>query len=100
MYNGPPLVGNLGGGPARCGCLACVNFDLTLGKNIPLGSEKRVLNLQMQACNSFNHTEVNAIGTSIQYSPSTGAITSGSSIGIPTGTVPNRQLAISAHLQF
>jgi hypothetical protein len=94
------MLGNLGGGAGVLTLPHVVNFDVTITKSIPLGSEKRILKLQLQAYNVFNHTEVNAVGTAIQFNPSTGAIANGSSIGIPTGTLPNRQLALSARIQF
>jgi hypothetical protein len=100
VYNGAPLLGNMGGGAGLLTLPHVVNFDATITRTIPLGSDKRVLKLQLQAYNLFNHTEVNAVGTAIQFNPSTGAVANGSSIGIPTGTLPNRQLALSARIQF
>ena len=99
-YTGPPILGNLGGGAGGLTRPRVVNFDMTMSKNIPLWSERRVLRLQVQAYNVFNHTEVNGVGSTIQFNSATGAIANMSAIGIPTGTLPNRQLAFSARVQF
>jgi hypothetical protein len=69
-------------------------------KSVPLGSEKRVLKIQVQAYNVFNHTEYNALNTQIQFNPSTGAVGNASSVGIPSGTLPNRILAFSVRVEF
>jgi hypothetical protein len=69
-------------------------------KSIRLPGEGRVLKLQAQAYNVFNHTEVNALNTTIQFNPATGAITNGPSVGIASGALPNRQLAFSARVEF
>jgi len=48
----------------------------------------------------FNHTEINAIGTGIQFNPSTNQVSNASSLGYATGTLPNRVLAFTARFQF
>ena len=55
---GPPVLGNLGGGSGDLSLPRVTNFDMTLTKNIPLGSEKRIIRIQAQAYNVFNHTEI------------------------------------------
>ena len=40
---GPPVLGNLGGGAGDLSNPHVTNFDMTLSKSIPLGSEKRIL---------------------------------------------------------
>jgi hypothetical protein len=98
---GPPVLGNLGGGSGDLSLPHTTNFDVTMTKNILLGhSEKRVLRIQAQAYNVFNHTEISGIGTGIQFSPTTGAITNASSLGYTNATLPNRILAFTARLQF
>ena len=57
---GPPALGDQGGGAGALTYPHVTNFDLTMTKNIPLGSEKRVLKFQAQAYNAFNHPEFNA----------------------------------------
>src|SRR6202034_1625007 len=55
---GPPVLSNLGGGSGDLSLPRVTNFDLTLAKTIPLGSEKRTLKIQAQGYNIFNHTEI------------------------------------------
>lgn len=58
---GPPALGNPGGGNGVLTRPHVTNFDVTLSKNIPLGSEKRVLRFRAQAYNVSNHTEISGI---------------------------------------
>lgn len=51
---GGPVLGNLGGGSGNLSLPRVTNFDLTLSKIFPLGSEKRTLKIQAQAYNVFN----------------------------------------------
>jgi hypothetical protein len=97
---GPPALGNLGGGSGVLTNPHVTNFDLTLTKNIPLGSEKRILRVQAQAYNVFNHTEISSIGSSGQYSPTTNQVTNGATLGYITGATNARVLAFSIRLQF
>jgi hypothetical protein len=102
---GPPVTGNQGGGAGNLTGPHVTNFDATMTKTIPLGSEKRVLKLQAQAYNVFNHTEIGGngvpgINTGIQFSPTTGAITNASSLGFINSTLPARIMAFSVRLQF
>ncbi len=97
---GPPALGNQGGGAGNLTNPHVTNFDVTLTKTIPLGSEKRVMKIQAQAYNVFNHTEISSIGTGAQYSPTTNLLTNGATLGYITGAVNARVLAFSARVQF
>ncbi|HVV47464.1 MAG TPA: hypothetical protein VHC72_19775, partial [Bryobacteraceae bacterium] len=99
---GPPALGNLGGGAGVLRRPTITNFDMTLTKVIPLGSEKRVLKLQAQAYNAFNHAEFNSENTGIQFGPTTNLVTNLNAVGLPTNTVSgsNRIMAFSARIQF
>jgi hypothetical protein len=98
---GPPVLGDLGGGAGVLRLPHITNFDLTVAKNVPLGSsEKRVLRFQVQAYNVFNHTEINALGTGIQFTPSTNQVSNASSMGYATGTLPSRVLAGTIRIEF
>lgn len=97
---GPPALGNQGGGSGALSLPRVTNFDVTLTKAIPLGSEKRTLQLQAQAYNVFNHTEINGVNTGIQLSPTTNLVTNGATLGYANSTLPNRVMAFSARLQF
>ena len=97
---GGPALGNMGGGAGALSLPHWTNFDVTLTKNFPLGSEKRVLRLQMQAYNVFNHTEPNGIFTTINFNFTTNQVTNPSQIGYISGAQPNRILAFTARVQF
>ncbi len=97
---GPPVLGNQGGGSGNLSNPHVTNFDVTLTKSILLGSEKRVLKIQAQAYNVFNHTEISSIGTGAQFSPTTNALTNGATLGYITGATNARVLAFSARIQF
>jgi hypothetical protein len=97
---GSPVLGDLGGGAGVLRLPRITNFDATVSKSVPLGSEKRLLKFQAQAYNIFNHTEINALGTGIQFTPSTNQVSNASSLGYATGTLPNRVLAFTVRLQF
>jgi hypothetical protein len=97
---GPPALGNLGGGAGVLTLPRVTNFDVTMTKIIPLGSEKRVLKLQAQAYNVFNHAEFNGINTGVQFNPTTNQVSNLSSLGYANSTLPARILAFSARLQF
>jgi hypothetical protein len=97
---GPPALGNQGGGAGPLTLPHVTNFDVTLTKSLPLGSERRVLKLQAQAYNIFNHTEISGIGTGVQVSPTTNLVTNGATLGYITGAVNARVMAFSARLQF
>jgi hypothetical protein len=99
---GPPVWGNLGGGAGVFTNPHVTNFDMTLTKRIPLGSEKRVMKVQAQAYNVFNHAEFSGYGEGIQFNPSTNQVSNPLSLGYATGTVKgsNRILAFSARVEF
>ena len=95
-----PVLGNAGGGAGLLSLPHKTNFDITLTKSVPLGSEKRLLRLQAQAYNVFNHTEYSALNTGIQFNPTTGQVGNASSVGIPSAALANRVIAFSARVQF
>jgi hypothetical protein len=97
---GPPAIGNQGGGSGALTYPHVTNFDLTMTKNVPLGSEKRILRFQVQAYNAFNHPQFNGMNTGIQFNPATNAVSNATAVGLPTGTFPARVMAFSARLQF
>jgi hypothetical protein len=45
------------------------NWDLSLVKKIPLGSEKRLLQLRGEFYNAFNHTQYSSVDTTVQFNP-------------------------------
>jgi hypothetical protein len=106
VLNGAPALGNLGGGSGILSAPHVTNFDMTLTKNIPLGSEKRILRIQAQAYNVFNHTEIgktdgtSAINAGGQYSFTTNQLTNGANLGFLNSAVNARILAFTARVQF
>ena len=99
---GPPQIGNLGGGSGNLSLPRVSNFDVTLSKTFPLGSEKRILKIQAQAYNVFNHTEISGINTGINFNATTNQVTNGATLGYINGTPTNssRILAFTARVQF
>jgi hypothetical protein len=102
---GPPVTGNLGGGSGDLSLPRVTNFDFTVTKNVPLGSEKRLLRIQVQAYNVFNHTEIGGINTGVNFNATTNAVTNSSALGYITSSgtsaSPNaRVMAFTARLQF
>jgi hypothetical protein len=97
---GPPVTGNLGGGSGDLSLPRVTNFDVTVTKNIPLGSEKRLLRIQVQAYNVFNHTEISGINTGINFNYTTNAVTNTTALGYINGASNARIMAFTARLQF
>jgi hypothetical protein len=96
-----PVLGNLGGGVGVLSYPHITNFDMTMGKFIPVGlGERRGLRIQVQAYNAFNHTEVNALNTTIQFNPATGAVVNPLQAGTANGTLPNRILAFGLRFEY
>lgn len=96
-----PVLGNLGGGSGNLNYPHYTNFDMTMGKFIPVGlGERRGLRVQAQAYNVFNHTEINALNTTIQFNPTTGAVVNPFQAGTPSGTLPNRVMAFSIRFEY
>lgn len=95
-----PTLGTLGGGSVL-NYPHFTNFDMTISKFIPIGlGERRGFQFRVQAYNVFNHTEINALNTTIQFNPTTGAVVNGNIAGTPTGTLPNRILAFTLRFEY
>jgi hypothetical protein len=97
---GPPVLGNLGGGSGDLSLPHVTNFDMTLSKVIPIGSEKRRLKIQAQAYNVFNHTEITGIGTGAQFNFTTNLITNAGQLGYISGATGARIMAFTARFEF
>jgi hypothetical protein len=79
------------------------NMDANLQKTIPLGSEKRILQLRIEAYNVLNHTEFNGIGSALTmlylpFDPTPMNIST--NLGQYTSTRPPRVLATTLRFQF
>lgn len=51
------------------------NWDITLLKNIPVWTEARYLQLRLEMFNAWNHAQFSDFNRTIQFNPSTGAVT-------------------------
>ncbi len=75
------------------------NFDMTLDRKINLGSEKRQLQLKVEAFNVFNHVQFTGVNSSFTYSSVTNTNTN-ANIGALTGERGARILASEIRIQF
>ena len=75
------------------------NWDLTLQRKINLGSEKRQLQLKIEAFNAFNHTEFQNVNSSFQFNASTNQ-NQNANLGILSGERGPRILASEIHIIF
>jgi len=94
-----PILGDLGGGGGILELPHVTNFDMTLSKFIPV-RERRGFKIMVQAYNVFNHTEFSGLNSTIQFNPTTGAVTNPASVGTPTATLPNRILAFTLRFEY
>jgi hypothetical protein len=91
-------IGNAGGGAGIIYGPGFVNFDASVSRSIPLGSEKRQLKLRLEAFNVFNHTEFSGVNTSFTYDAN-GKNTVGST-GQYTSDRGPRILSLEIRFQF
>jgi hypothetical protein len=75
------------------------NFDLTVMKNIPLGSESRKLRIKTEFYNAFNHTQYSGVNTSAVYNPNTGLQTN-AQLGWVTSARDARVIQFAATITF
>lgn len=75
------------------------NFDASIRKRIPLGSEKRTLQFRGEFYNVFNHTEFNSMDTYANFDTSTGKQIN-QTFGYLNGANPPRIVQLSVRLQF
>jgi hypothetical protein len=97
---GGPVLGNQGGGSGALSLPRYTNFDVTMSKIFPLGSEKRIIRLQAQAYNVFNHTEISGVNTGVNFNYTTNAVTNPTTPGYLNATLPNRIMAFTARFEF
>jgi len=74
------------------------NIDLSLMKNIPLGSEKRSLRIRAEAYNALNHTQFSNINTAARFDANGNQINS--QFGQATATRAPRVIQLNATLFF
>jgi hypothetical protein len=76
-----------------------LNFDASLSRWIPVGSEKRRFNLRLEAFNVFNHVEFSGVNSSFTFNPATGLNTNAST-GQYTSDRGPRILSLELRFQF
>src|SRR5262249_29170859 len=72
------------------------NFDLTLFKNIPLGGDRRRLQLRWEVYNLFNHTQFNGVDTTARFDAAGNQVNTRFGPVISTPTPPRVQGALPA----
>jgi hypothetical protein len=92
-------IGNAGGGAGVLYGPGWINFDASLSRSIPIGSEKRQLKLRLEAFNVFNHVEFSGVNSSFTFNPTTGANTNAST-GQYTSDRGPRVLSLELRFQF
>lgn len=75
------------------------NFDMTVARKINLHSEKRQLQLKLEAFNVFNHAEFTSVNASYSYNATTNQNTN-ASLGSIGGERGARIMATELRLQF
>jgi hypothetical protein len=75
------------------------NFDMTVDRKINLHSEKRRLELKVEAFNVFNHVQFTGVNSTFQYSAVTNLNTN-ANLGALTGERGARIMASEIRLVF
>jgi hypothetical protein len=74
------------------------NWDLMLMKNIPLGSERRLLQFRWELFDAFNHTQYMSIDTAARFDTSGNQVNG--RFGQPTATRLPRVMQFALRLEF
>jgi hypothetical protein len=75
------------------------NWDISITKKIPLGSEERWLQFRTEMFNAWNHTQFSSAGTGTQFVNATGVNVS-PTFGVLTGARDPRMIQLSLKLYF
>jgi hypothetical protein len=75
------------------------NWDLSITKKIPLGSEQRWLQFRTEMFNAWNHTQYSGVGTGTSFDNTTGKNTS-TTFGVISAARPPRIMQLSLKLYF
>jgi len=75
-----------------------INWDSTLGKQIPLGKESRSLTLRVEAFNVFNHVQFTGVNSGFIYNAS--GVNTNANIGALTGERGPRVVALELRAAF
>jgi hypothetical protein len=74
------------------------NNDMTLNRKIPLGSEKRQMQLKLEAFNVFNHTQFTGVNST--YTFNAAGVNTNANIGALTGERGPRIVSLEMRVQF
>jgi hypothetical protein len=74
------------------------NWDISLFKNFPLGTESRMLQLRAEAYNAWNHTQFSSVDTSARFTPE--GRQANTRFGALTAAHPARQMQLSLRVIF
>jgi hypothetical protein len=74
------------------------NYDLTLARRIPIMSEKRNLQLRLEAFNVFNHTQFTGVNSVFTFNAA--GVNTNANIGALTGERGPRIIALEVRAQF
>ncbi len=94
-------IGNAGGGAGILYGPGWINFDASLSRAIPIGSERRQLKLRLEAFNVFNHTEFSGVASSFAFNPTAaGSPNTTANTGQYTSDRGPRVLSLELRFQF
>ena len=74
------------------------NWDISLVKSLPLGSERRLLQLRCEFYNAWNHAQFSSVDTSAQFNPAGQQVNA--RFGALTAANPGRVIQIAMRLTF
>jgi len=95
-----PPVGNAGNAPVYpFSGPGQNNFDITIMRKFPLGSEKRSLQFRTELYNAFNHTQFDTVDNNAVFDPSTGKQVN-STFGQVVSTRAPRVIQLTLRLEF
>ncbi len=75
-----------------------INWDMTLGRRIPLGRETRSLQIKVEAFNVFNHTQFTGVNSGFIFNAQ--GVNTNANIGALTGERGPRVVALELRAQF
>jgi hypothetical protein len=94
-------IGNAGGGAGILYGPGWINFDASISRSIPIGSDRRQLKLRVEAFNLFNHTEFSGVASSFAFNPTlTGSPNTTANTGQYTSDRGPRVLSLELRFQF
>ncbi len=75
-----------------------INWDMSIGKRIPLGRETRFLTLKVEAFNVFNHVQFTGVNAAFSFNAQ--GVNTNANIGALTGERGPRVVALELRVAF